>query len=256
MIPVTEHDREPHLDVSALLTGETPPSERRAALAHVRGCAECRDQFVVLGAAMGEVRDAVRHAPVEPGEVPPLRLDRSVAATPAAAGARPPVPAPPTTVAPRRRRLVRAGLGAAAAVLLVASGFGVGRAVTDDGPPPTEVAAPAAPVPLVPVGTTPGPVAGSAAMAGEGGEQTMSIALAGLTAPEAGTHYTIWLIDTASGRARQVGVMPESDAAVMRAVFALPADDAVGYDALNVSVEDDEVVVTAPTHSLLRGSLA
>ncbi|MFB9313500.1 anti-sigma factor [Nocardioides plantarum] len=251
---MTEHHREPHLDVSALLTGETPPSERRAALAHVRDCADCRDQFVVLGAAMGEVRDAVRHAPVEPGEVPPLRLDRSDATAPDI-GASVTAPVALAAARPRRSRLVRAGLGAAAAVLLVAAGFGAGRGLTDDGSSRTEVAAPAAPVPLVSVGSTAAPVAGSAAMTGEGGEQKMAIALAGLTAPAAGTHYTIWLIDTVGGRAREVGVMPESDATVMRAVFALPADEAEGYDALNVSVEDDETVVSAPTHSLLRGTL-
>ncbi|HTQ20668.1 anti-sigma factor family protein, partial [Mycobacterium sp.] len=138
-----------HVDLAGLLSGELPPAERTVTVGHIRGCDHCRDQLAETAALVGELRDAGRHRPVDPSEVPPLDL--------AAIEASAPLPIPPviepitvgssdkgepgTSTAPTGSSISRRlALAVAAAVIVaLAGGIAIGHTYQSSRPPPTEV---------------------------------------------------------------------------------------------------------------------
>ena len=226
---------EEHVDLLGLLTGETTDQQRTAAVAHLDSCASCRQGFLDMAISIGLMRDAARHAPVDPSEVPPLRLDLSgEPSRPAqAAPADPPV---------RRRQSWRPVLVGLALVAALGGGIAIGRS----GRP-----APAAGVTLTAIGTLPTHAQGEAHMLGSGQRQEMNVTVTGLTAPASADHFEVWLLDTATGRVEAVGAITGSNT-----TFALPASRAAGFDAIDVSLQTPSDGTKHSGHSVLRGTIA
>lgn len=243
-------DTDGHVDFPGLLSGDLPPAERDRARAHLRGCAACRDEMLDAALLVGELHDAGRHSPVEPSEVPPLRLpalDVPQARTPlpAAGGThRPPRPDV------RRSWATRLAL-AAAAVGVAAIGLATGRATAPDDV--SQVVA--APVRLTTVTATPTALTGAAEMVGAGRGQKMHVTLAGLPRVPGSSHYEVWLLDTRTGRTFAVGALPQGAASTTDVTFALPADQATGFNAIDVSLQTAADGETHSGNSLLRGAI-
>ena len=231
-----------HADIPGLLSGELSPSERDTAVRHVRGCPECRDQLVETSALVAELREAGRYAPVDPAEVPPLRLHE-------ATGVREPVVERATAEVTKPRHGWLAGRTAVAVmvgVVALAAGLVIGRAQPHPAPP--------ARVALAAVGTLPSTASGAAQMSGAGQQQTMNLSVSGLRTPPPGDHYEVWLLDTRTGRTLDVGRISTSATGVMS--FPLPARELAGFDALDISLQAPANGNRHSGDSLLRGSLA
>jgi len=227
-----------HADLPTLLSGDLSPALRATGWAHVRSCATCRVELVETASLISELRDASRFAPVDPAEVPPFRLDGVTAA---------PVDAAPVVREPRTNRWLtgRAAVGVAAGVLSLFVGLGIGLSTASSTSP--------ARVALAAVGTLPSTASGAAQMSGSGQGQVMNLTVTGLETPPDGDHYEVWLLDTRTGRTIDVGQLPPG--AGVRS-YPLPASEAVGYDALDISLQSPADGARHSGHSLLRGSLA
>lgn len=239
-------DETSHVDLPGLISGETPPGQRQADLDHVRGCRDCLDELVDTTALIAELRDARRYPPVEPSEVPPLRLDRSGGTL------EPPEPASkvPTSPAQQSSRHwlhSRILVGAVAAVVALVVGIVIGN---QHGSTST----PAAKVLLAAVGQLPSSASGAAQMVGQGEDQSMLVTLSGLDRPPPGDHYEVWLLDTRTGRTFAVGVVSPSVTGKM--AYPLPASKAVGYDTIDVSLQAPANGAKHSGVSLLRGALS
>ncbi len=248
-----------HVDLVGLLSGELLPAERAVTVDHVRGCNYCRDQLAETAAAVGELKDAGRHRPVDPSEVPPLNL--------AALKASAPMPSPPViqptdvgspgkyqsaaATAPRRppvnRRFALAAAGALVAAL--AGGIAIGHLSQASKHPTAEVR-------LAAIGQPPTPATGAARMVGSGAGQKMQVTLSGLTLPSSHDTVEVWLLNTRTGRTRAIGTMPATTGRVMTATFPLPVSELTGFDALDVSIQTPADHGTHSSHSVLRGVVA
>lgn len=127
-----------------LALGILPGDQRTAALAHVAECGACQAELDELADTADAIVDLV------PRVEPPAGFEQRVlTAAPGSAPGAPSGAAPgPTPIRPRRVGAVRAGLAAAAAVALVAAGFG-GWAVGHGSPAGPHGVPAAAPGPLV-----------------------------------------------------------------------------------------------------------
>lgn len=245
-----------HVDLLGLLSGELPPAQRSVTLDHVRGCEQCRSQLAETAALVGELKDAGRHSPVDPSEVPPLDLaalrrsdshhDRpTIIGTSHGDDLRvTPSGGPP----PIRRRLVAL---AVAAGLLVAAGGGIaiGHSLRASTTAPADVR-------LAAVGSVPTPATGAVRMVGSGDGQTMHVRLSGLTLPAAHDTVEVWLLNTRTGRTHAIGTMPPANASVMTATFPLPASDVTGFNAVDVSIQSPADRGQHSGDSVLRGQVA
>jgi anti-sigma factor RsiW len=246
-----------HVDLLGLLSGELAPSTRAGVTAHVRGCPTCTEQLLQTAVMVGELRDAARHAPVDPAQVPPLDLSlRSLTAPPSVVGVAPDRGrrrAHLTNRAARAARWVagprRAGLLLAAAAT-VAVAFTAGLlAAPGAGPSGTQPAA-SATVQLIAVGLTPSPASGHASMIGAGPTRKMQLTLTGLPQLGPDQHYEVWLMNTRTGRSTAIG--PAADTT---ATFDLPESATAGYNALDISRQSDADGAVHSPDSLLRGGI-
>jgi hypothetical protein len=249
-----------HVDLIGMLSGELPPAERAGTLDHVLGCDQCRYQLTETAALIGELKDAGRHSPVDPSEVPPLDL---AALKMSAAPLDPPViephlvesrdrddlavPAAPQHP-PMRRRFVTLTVAAGLIGALV-GGIAIGHSLQASKPPAAEVR-------LSAVGQPPTPATGAARMLGSGAAQKMHVTLSGLTLPSAADTVEVWLLNTRTGQTRAIGTMPVTTTPVMTATFPLPASDLSGYDAVDVSIQSPSDHGEHSSHSVLRGAVA
>lgn len=226
-------ENDDHADLLGLLTGEATARERSAALEHLRSCPTCPQTFLDTALTIGLLRDAARHAPVDPSEVPRLRLDLPYETIPSAR-----VPEPR---ARRPRRLVAPALVGLALVAALVGGIAIGRS----GRP-----APVAGVTLTAVGL-PDAAHGQAHMLGTGQAQQMNITVTGLKAPVKADHFEVWLLDTATGRVQPVGTISGSST-----TFSLPASRTVGFNAIDISLQMPSDGSKHSGHSVLRGTIA
>jgi Anti-sigma-K factor rskA len=248
-----------HIDMLGLLSGELAPALRADTLDHVRSCEQCRYQLADTAAVVGELKDAGRHSPVDPADVP--RLDLAAVTKASSALGLPttrliPVHAhtegdgtAPTELRrpPVRRRVV----GLAAVCALAAAfigGIAIGHTSQASRPPAEEVR-------LAAIGQPPTPATGAARMIGSGATQTMQVTLSGVNLPSTRDRVEVWLLNTRTGQTRPIGTMPVTARHLMTATFPLPASDLAGYDAIDVSIQTP--ADNGHSHnSILRGAIA
>jgi anti-sigma factor RsiW len=249
-----------HVDLLGLLSGELPPAQRSLTLDHIRGCEQCRSQLAETAALVGELRDAGRHSPVDPSEVPPLDLaalrrsdphDDRPMIRPTTTGSSHEddlTVTPSDRPAPLRRRLVVLGV-AVGLVVAVGGGIAIGHSLQASTKPSADVR-------LAAVGPVPTPATGAVRMVGSGADQTMEVRLSGLTLPAAHDTVEVWLLNTRTGRTHAIGTMPATNASVMTATFPLPASDVSGFDAVDVSIQSPANGGQHSGDSVLRGQVA
>jgi hypothetical protein len=116
-----------------------------------------------------------------------------------------------------------------------------------------QVTTAAAPVRLAPVGSHPTPASGAAEMTGSGAGQIMAVTVSALSLPRPSDHYEVWLIDTRTGRALAIGVLPPSGTGTTTTTYSLPAGEVTGYNAVDVSLQRPTDGARHSGDSVLRG---
>lgn len=269
----------PHPEAERLALAALPAElDDPAVAAHLVGCARCRAEVaelrrVVEFAREGGVGDALPAPPphVWRGIATELGLPadrngqvghpaaRSAGRVPADSGPADGGPADDGSAddagevdRPHRRRLRRVGVLVATAVLGVAAGLGIGRALNPP-PPPAPVAGPV--VRLTPVGDLDPAASGTVAMADAGGERKMVVQVQGVTNIGAGDHLEAWLMDATGTRLVPLGALDGGDG-TFHATFALPDGlPLTTFDQVDVSAERWDGNPAHSTASVLRGAL-
>ena len=105
--------------------------------------------------------------------------------------------------------------------------------------------------PLQPEGTVVA-ARGLIEMSGAGDDQVMTVKTAELPPAPAGSFYEVWLLQPGSGQMLAVGVLPGSGTGS----YALPADILGRYQAVDISLQPDNGVITHSGDSVLRAEYA
>jgi anti-sigma factor RsiW len=220
--------RHPRDDLPGLLLGELAPAAAVAVDRHLAGCDPCRRDLAAVAVASSALRDASRLPFAAPADLPPP----------------PPAPAAgPLAGSGARHRRRRWLLGAGAVVVALVLGVGGLVAVRDrdsGGGQTVALAAPAA-----------GGASAEARMRGAGDGQVMTMTARDLPRPPAGAFYEVWLVG-GPGEAFPVGVLAPDG----KGIWSLPADVAVRYRAIDVSLEPADGDPAHSGRSVLRGAYA
>ncbi len=228
-------DAHEHIEPLDLVRGELSTAEVTRAARHLEGCQACRDELADV---------AVGHALL-------ARTSRTLAGDgprPQAAAPLPPLVRPTGRTLPRR--WVRPLGVAAAAVLLVGGTAVVTRQLDDRGttpvarPPATERTQTATLRPVAGFGT------GRVVMVTHAGG-TVGLAVHTRDLPRAGAHqfYYAWLLDPVTNKMAPLGqIGPRGEA-----TFDVPVRLLGRYDAIDVSIEDDDGDPEHSVTSVLRG---
>ena len=152
-----------------------------------------------------------------------------------------------------RRRLRRVGVTAAAAVLGLIAGLGLGRALVPE-PGPAPLAGPV--VQLAPVGGLDPGASGTVAMADDDGERRMVVQVQGVTNIAGGDHLEAWLMDASGTRLVPLGALDGGGGGDFHGTFALPDGVPLGvFGQVDVSAERWDGDPGHSSQSVLRGAL-
>ena len=77
----------------------------------------------------------------------------------------------------------------------------------------------------------------------------MTVAARGLARPPGNAFYQVWLLNTGTNAMLPVGVLPDAG----RGQYSLPAAQAAGYNAIDISLEPDDNDPAHSADSVLRG---
>jgi hypothetical protein len=225
---------ETHPDLVALLRGELSNAEALAAADHARACAPCRVTLVEDALGHGLLSRSRRTLGLD---VDPGRADVPTEMPPALSRA---------LRGPRHRR---SWLGAAAAVLLLVAGVGVGlgtaRALRDDeGSSPTQQTATLEPVK--------GSATGTVSMGTDHAITQMRLATEKLPTAPRGDFYYAWLLDPRSNKMLPLGQVTPGRVAT----FEVPESLVAAYSAVDVSLEADDGDPGHSVTSVLRATYA
>ena len=142
-------------------------------------------------------------------------------------------------------------VGVAAAIAVVAVAAGVLVSTRSDGP--TELAAAV----LTPFdGAAVGDAGGSVELIEDDGRITLRVDMHDLPAPEPGTFYELWLLDTRTGEPVSVATMKDGSSDVTTDIDVPPGTDPDRFDVVDVSVQEDSAGPEHSGNSVLRGTLS
>ena len=253
---MSEH---PYEELPGLLFGELNRAEVMVVSDHLAGCDDCRRELAVLAATSASLRATARQAQAataadaaavpDPGSAVAAASEAPdpagpAAGTPPAGPAVQPGRAGRGAARPGWRHRPRPLIGLAAALALAV----VAAVVLWTGPLRPDRSGSS--VPLAGVGAV--AASGRASMAGDGGDQQMTVRADDLPALGPGQYYEVWLLDPDAGKVFSVGVLPPDG----EARFTLPASVVGRYQVIDVSLEADDGDPTHSKRSLLRGRYA
>jgi hypothetical protein len=236
-------------DLPRLLSGDADRATVVGVAAHLRECADCREELISAVVAHAALMSSARFAPglaatgepavaPAPTQLPDLspvfaQIRREVAGEDAerAADIRPP------------RRAVRYGLAAAAAVVVI--GLGGGGAYLAERSTSSSPASRSVALAAYGIGT-------SAATARLVGGDQMVLDASSLPTLGAGRYYEVWLTNGARTAMAPVGQLD----AAGKGTFTVPVDEMTNYAAIEVSVQTTRSVGSYSGISVLRGAYA
>ncbi len=237
--PRFELERQDNIALLALGEAVDPEFE-----AHRATCSQCQNDVGALSHTVGLAREIEQRGE----EMPPAAVWSSIAAELGFDAPKKEAPAAVDELSKRRRRHWRAGLAAAAAVLVAVAG-GVGFLV-GQGTESTAVTA-ASHAELSPQPGGPASVTGTANVhaTSTGGHQ-LTVSSAGL--PLRHGYYEVWLYDAKSGGMQPVGALADNGSGTYTLAGSI---DLRSYDIVDVSAQEYGGSTVVHQQSVLRGSL-
>jgi Anti-sigma-K factor rskA, C-terminal len=238
-VNATEH---PVDELPALLHGELRLDEVRTVTTHLRSCASCQRELVEIATGFGAVTRMQRQGLIDavPPVLPPLgELPADAEADDGESDGK-------GDARNSDGRRVRWLVPVAAAVVALVAMAGAVLLTRDGSSSPT---GPVAQVALTPVSDQ--SAAGKVKMSGTGPSRAMVVST---NLPPASTdhYYEVWLLDTRTNGMVAVGVLPASGTAH----FTIPEELVSRYDAVDLSLQDDNGNPTHSQRSVLRARYA